>query len=112
MPRITIPTARLGGAPMAMNMVDTADHLNVTMKAFPIVGKYLTDLLTEEIHANTHPAIFNKYKEANGIGAALKTQLVQYAYQSPPFNSIVEMEPCLYWEALKANPKAEVLAVS
>ena len=107
-PRITLPATRTGGTPTT----DPTDHLNSTMKAFPIVGKYLTGRLTEEIRRNTHPALFNKYKDARTIGAALKSQLVQYTYQSPPFNTVSETDPCLYWAALTANPKAEVLAVS
>jgi hypothetical protein len=111
-PRITLPPTRPGRVPTTGYGTDPADHLNSTMKAFPIVGKYLTERLTEEIRKNTHPAVFNKYKDARTIGTTLKSQLVQYTYQSPPFNTVTETEPRLYWAALTANPKAEVLAVS
>jgi hypothetical protein len=80
------------------------------MPAFPIVGKYLTKILTEEIRSMTHPDIFKKYENAHKIGDAMCTALVGYACQDPEFRFKRGTAPLKYWKQLRKDPGAEVLS--
>lgn len=90
---------------------DADEHLKVNMRAFSQVGKYLVELLEIELKAMTHPKIFGKYRAAQHIADELRSQLVAYVYQQPPFNLADDSDPYHYWEQLREEPRAEILAV-
>jgi hypothetical protein len=81
------------------------------MPAFPIVGKYLFKVLTEEIHAMSNPDVFNKYRDACAIGDAMCSALVGYTYQDPEYRFKKGMTPMKYWKQLHKDLVAEVLVV-
>jgi hypothetical protein len=86
-------------------------HLRETMPSYGVVGKYLLGLLTEEIHANTTPDVFDNYDDADSIVADFCQQFTAYTCQELPFTYSPGTSPHDYWKKLTAKKESAVLAV-
>lgn len=99
--------------PKTSSIPDPYDaHLCATMPAYVVVGTYLTNLLKEEIRANTTPKVFNQHETTQSIVSTFRRQFAGYTNQQPPFMYGVDREPRTYWKKLVMNEDASVLAVS
>lgn len=83
-----------------------------TIPAFSVAGKYLMQILTEEIRARTHPKIFGHYENAHAIGDAFRHQFTAYVLQEDPFRYMQDVTPREFWMNLSKDPRASLIAVS
>jgi len=68
-------------------------------------------ILTEEIHVNTTPEVFDKYDLTEIIVKAFCRKFAVYTCQEPPFIYVNKVEPLAYWKRFIAIEEASVLAV-
>jgi hypothetical protein len=64
-----------------------------TMPSYVLVGKYLVELLKEEIRANTVPEVFDGYEDTESIINDFRQQFAAYTSQEPPFTYRSGTEP-------------------
>ena len=55
-------------------------------------------ILTEEIHVNTTPEVFDKYDLTEIIVKAFCRKFAVYTCQEPPFIYLAGVEPHTYWK--------------
>lgn len=80
--------------------------------AYVKCGKFLLSTLRHEINGNTAPRLFGGYPTADAIVTAFRSQFATYARGNPPFVAYHGFSsPMEYWDSLKRNPDAEIVAV-
>ncbi|KAG8945373.1 hypothetical protein FRC04_000823 [Tulasnella sp. 424] len=79
--------------------------------AYVKCGKFLLSTLRHEINGNTAPRLFGGYPTTDAIVTAFRSQFATYARGNPPFVAYHGFSsPMEYWESLRRNPDAEIVA--